>query len=521
MKELLGEKLDLIGHNFFTEYYYYLKLLYEGLIDVYYILDIVNLDRDIIDDYLQSQNNTNQFTEEDVLIDGKLNKLLYQLAIAAFKEKISVSRSIFEENINLDALELMIKTDSDESLRKKAIQINKQEIEYLNATTKINFTDYFSVSFPRYKKYTDLDRKHAIYLAPPLMRDKVDNYINNLYINELPEHVIDSLYIVELQKYDTMIDVNGNVIDFSDGLDEYSPIGKTVENKEFSWFNKKITSVNHVVFDDLLDIESSLVYNLLEIRPITDKISLNYLRYYFYYTPPESIFDIKNGEKLLRYIKCRFSEKIDSAFFYSCDLFENVKITIDNFEYHGNLTSEHLSFLNEQSREGGKIAIQAEFGSALYNNLRNLEKRIQNYLTADNLWGNTSDYTGFVLALEEGILTFNNAFEKGKTDISTSSLFGFPLSCEIILRAKLKLNDKNLFVDEKFMFGSLIKYLYKYDKFIFKSGYKDDSFIDLIKKIADKRNLYAHKGNRISINKAKSDIDSFCKAIRMMDELIK
>lgn len=76
-------------------------------------------------------------------------------------------------------------------------------------------------------------------------------------------------------------------------------------------------------------------------------------------------------------------------------------------------------------------------------------------------------------------------------------------------------------IDKKTMFGKLIDYLYQYDKYIFKSGYRDDSFIDLIKKTADKRNSYAHKGNRISIKKAKSDIDLFCKTIKKIDELIK
>lgn len=299
----LSKKLDLVGHNFFAEYYYKIKSLHEGIIDIYYIMDTVTLD---IDDYLQNNQdfNTDEFTEDNIFIEGKLNKHLLNIATDSFKEKILIAKSIFDENKNLEALELIIESAVDESVSKNASDIKTNEIEYLRETIKINFTDYFSVSFPRFKRFTDLDRKHAIYLAPPLMRNKVDNYINNLHIYKIPEHVIDSLYVVEFQKYDTMIDVNGNVVNFSDGLDEYSPIEKTVENGEFSWFNKKITSVNHVVFDDLLDIESSLIYNLLEIKPITDKISLEYLRYYFYHTPVESIFDYKNGEKLLQYITC-------------------------------------------------------------------------------------------------------------------------------------------------------------------------------------------------------------------------
>lgn len=508
MDKALCEKLKLIGHNFFVTYYYQLGLVNDGIINEYYILDDEILD---LDKYLQKH-------PEDCIYN---DKLLSKLAENEILERIKLAKSIFAENKNIEALELIMDSAVDDSVSKNASDIKTNEIEYLRETIKINFTDYFSVSFPRFKRFTDLDRKHAIYLAPPLMRNKVDNYINNLHIYKIPEHVIDSLYVVEFQKYDTMIDVNGNVIDFSDGLDEYSPIEKVVENKEFSWFNKKINYVNHVIFDDLLDIESSLIYNLLEIRPVTDKISLEYLRYYFYHTPVESIFDYKNGEKLLQYITNCFTENVDSTFYYSCDLFENITITIDNFTRQEKLISEHLSFLKEQSRDVGKIAIQAEFGSDLYNNLRELEKRIQNYLTANNLWDETLDFTGFVSTLEDSMLIFNNAHEKGKADISTASIFGFPLACEIILRVKLKLNNSNLLIDKKTMFGKLIDYLYQYDKFIFKSGNKNDSFIKLIKRVADKRNSYAHKGNRISIKRAKSDIDLFCKAIRKIDELIK
>lgn len=215
MDKALCVKLNLIEHNYFVTNYYQLGLVNDGIINEYYILDSIIID---LDKYLQKH------PEEYIYDEKHLSKLAENEII----EKIKIAKSIFTENKSIEALEIIIKTSDDDSVVKNATQIYKKEIKFLEETINVKFLDYFSVSFPRYKKFSELDREHAIYLAPPLMRDKVDNYLNNLNIFKLPQSVIESLYVVEFQKYDTMIDVKGNVMNFSDGIDEFSPIDRTV-----------------------------------------------------------------------------------------------------------------------------------------------------------------------------------------------------------------------------------------------------------------------------------------------------
>ena len=102
---------------------------------------------------------------------------------------------------------------------------------------QIKFSDYFIATLPRYKKMSELNRKKSYYLSN--IHDKLDNYINNINYLSIPKHILDEVLVVDLQKYDSMIDINGDEYDWS-GKEYYEPVRTSNEIECLDWYTKNL-----------------------------------------------------------------------------------------------------------------------------------------------------------------------------------------------------------------------------------------------------------------------------------------
>ncbi len=326
-------------------------------------------------------------------------------------------------------------------------------------TTTIRFGDYFTINMPRYKRLTDLKRDEAVYLPTGLLAAEIYEYINNKYCMSIPRELINDILVVEMQKYDTIIDVNGNLFDWSDKQYIFEPT--VAEGYSEDWFTKKISAVNNVFFNDVIDIEASVIYNLIEIIPKTKDVSVDYLRYYFWRMP----FCVNNSQcdeceynsgskcaieppgtealDLIRDAACKYifeNYGADSRFYVFSDVLENIEVQIDGSSSRNDLTEKHKQYIDERSRALGMLKLQELFGSPLYENLKDVEARVYSVLTPAEKKYNRDEYTGFVRVLEEALTIYNSIKENGKAPgISQASIMAFKTPCEIILKAKLRL----------------------------------------------------------------------------------
>ena len=385
---------------------------------------------------------------------------------------------------------------------------------------EIKFGDYFTATLPRYKQFKDLKRNEAYYLSN--VHDKLDNYINNPLYTSIPDEVLRSILVVELQKYDTMIDINGEEYDWSNGY-PFTPLEREVENQYYYWFEKKWVDVNHVVFDDIMDIESSVVYNLIEIRPKSG-ITLDYLRYWLWYNPDL----VTDGKSFLYEVYGEFCDNLeringDSRYLYTCGLLLKQTAVVDNLSEHSSIIRAHNNYLDEAARAESKMALQALFGSPLYNNLKKLENRVVKQLTPDEAKNDQSSYAGFVRMLEESQRIFNATKERGIKTISTASIFSFYSACEIILRAKIKcILNTQVFAGDSF--SSCIKLLKDNAPILFRRRLPTDEwreFFDDLNRVRLGKNDGSHTTETINIAEAENTIAFVCnKVIKNIDRYL-
>jgi len=432
--------------------------------------------------------------------------------------------SLFDNRMHVALLESLVTDINDDKLKRKADEIISREKAIISKTQRINFSDYFKISQPRKKCLSELDRENAYYLPPPLLSDDIMYCINNPEVGTIPRSLIDDILVVEFQRYDTMVDKDGNEYDWSNYC--FQPMGLAEIDDDLGmfglekWFEKRLSAVNHILLNNKLDIEASVIYNLFEIRPKTEHITADYLRYYFQ-QPLEEIgegVDISHQTVFIWSVKNKFYDE-HNAYYYSCEDFTESRLTIDCFDRHAKLVEENRRVLDEMNRGRKSMAIKAVFGQSLYNNLVRLENRILTYLDNNKLLQNRESYSGFVTMLEDSSEIFDNV-KKEQPDISTASIFGFAVSLEVILRAKLMMNPKlNGLIHDKCTLGHMLNCLRDYPNAVFKRRTPDHKTIKLLRFAANKRNHeYAHTGRRISISDAEEDIALFCDAIRCVDE---
>lgn len=407
---------------------------------------------------------------------------------------------------------------------------------------RIRFGDFFSAKMPRYKRISELRRDEAIYLPAGLIPDEIYNYVNNLHCVSIPQDLLDSVLVVELQKYDTMIDVNGKPYDWSDEYGDFSP--KDPDDYPGFWFEKKVNAVNNVFFEDLIDLEASIIYNLIEISPQNNKISLDYLRYYFWNTKfcvnesdcsnceyftgqtcKKMPFAVETLEKFRDashdYILENYGEE---RYYIFPEVLDQLEIEIDSFSLHENLVALHRQYQEEQSRAFGRKELQERFGSPLYEELKMLESQVYSVLTPEEKQNAMGRYTGFVRSLEEALTIFNDIKRVAANGISQASLMAFKTSCEIILNAKLRIIG-DLYWDENGTFYDNIRFIKNYKSTVFKRRLTNDEiseFFNNLNYIRVTKNKGSHTSDFIPIEKAEEIVEIACnKVIKGIIEYIK
>jgi uncharacterized protein YqkB len=404
----------------------------------------------------------------------------------------------------------------------------------MNATT-IRFGDYFTISMPKYKRLSELKRNEAVYLPAGLLANEIYEYINNRFCMCIPKELVNDILVVEMQRYDTMIDVSGNLFDWSDKQHIFDPMVVSAYSEE--WFTKKISAVNNVFFDDVIDIEASVIYNLIEIRSKTKDISADYLRYYFWRIP----FCINNaqcdvceynlgskcaieppGTEALRRIRDAAYNYIlenygaDSRFYIYCDVLENLEVQIDNTSSRDDLAEKHKKYIDEQSRALGILKLQELFGSPLYDNLKGIEAHVYSVLTPSEKKNSRAKYVGFVRVLEEALTIYNSIRESGKASgISQASIMAFKTPCEIILNAKLRLINPDNWSPSN-TFDKNIKYV-RSNKSAVLARYLTTNelseFFDSLDYIRRMKNDGSHTTEYISFDEADKIIDCACNRV--------
>lgn len=134
---------------------------------------------------------------------------------------------------------------------------------------KILFSDHFEVDLPRHTSLDELDNSSYYYLSPSiLVHRQFDNDLNNLEIIKLSELELRKIIWTQLSEEYILVDKDLNIL---------------IEEKQRIYYDEEqeVHSLNKIKLGGKLDLEKTLLYNLIRIKPIGD-ISLDYLKIYFY-----------------------------------------------------------------------------------------------------------------------------------------------------------------------------------------------------------------------------------------------
>lgn len=398
---------------------------------------------------------------------------------------------------------------------------------------EILFGDYFEINEPHYTRLDQLDRQHCYYLSN--VYDKLDGIINNPAIDSIPIDVLESVLVVDLQKYDTMVDINGNVIDWSSKEQYYmngeplaewyglTPCKECDEALSLDSMMCRLSAINNVMFDDKLDIEASLIYNLIEIRPKSDKITVEYLRYFFWY--PDREHCNQDGLQFRRDLHYLFCEELEyytgnSRYVFTCDWLNSFYAIIDDFDTHEHLIEQHKQLQDQQARQYGAFYLKAAFGSPYYDNLKSLEKRVTHLLHKDSSKDSRdlSAFSGFVSELERFETGFNSLKASGEQHVSFLPF----RAVEVILRAKLRC-ELGAEVKANDMMGTLIDYIREYwnDLTYHKYDYEDRNYLlSSLQSIARLRNEWAHCSKEYTILEAEKIMKRIYEVIKDIDKYL-
>jgi len=406
---------------------------------------------------------------------------------------------------------------------------------------RIRFGDYFDIRQPHYKSLDQLDRKNCYYLADAW--DKLCQYINNPMLDHIPNEVLESLRFWDIGRYDTLINVNGDVVDLSSHDVDYGerwhgivPSGE-LDVGRHSWLCK-ISALNNVVLDDSLDIEASIIYNLYEIVPLTNLITIDFLRYYFWCDKNLDIqrreFEEKGeapslGTLFLLWVEKQTSDELEEdtgglvRSMLDCDILKDGEADLESFEKHEEIIANHNAMLEEESRKHGTLYLKAAFGAPYYEQLRQLELQVINKITIEaknsDFRRDPSSYTGFISELEH--------FEVGLHSIKADGIrkvYNLPLKViEVILRAKLWYKLGSNVVYDGIMMNEMINILRDNWDYLCKVKYtyqEKNQFIQSLRAIKTERNIWAHGSKGYTIDEANKIMQRLYSSIKDINRFI-
>lgn len=391
---------------------------------------------------------------------------------------------------------------------------------------RIRFGDYFDVRQPRYKRLDQLDRAHCYYLSDAW--DKLNKYINNPALDHIPFEVLESVRVWDIGRYDTLIDVNGDVVDLSCHSKYYT--GKwhgVVPNDDIDVSNWlcRLSAINNVKLNDMLDIEASILYNLYEVVPLTNLISVDFLRYYFWcdgaLDSMRRDFNMERDSKIptlgtlfLFQTEATVSNELEEdtgglvRTMLDCEALKNEEADLESFEQHEAIIAAHRIRMEVEAEKNGALFLKAAFGSSHYEQLRSLERKVLNKIQLERNRARKGQrvsepfgYSGFVSELEH--------FETNYHTIKVSGIkrvYNIPLKVvEVVLRAKLWYKLGNRIVYDGIMMNDLLDVLCTYWDSLcnMANSYEQRSeLIQSIKEIARERNTWAHGSKCYSIEEA-------------------
>ncbi len=409
---------------------------------------------------------------------------------------------------------------------------------------RIRFGDYFEVRQPRYTSLSQLDRQHCYYLADAW--DKLCRYINNPAMDHIPFEVLESLRVWDIGRYHTLINVYGEVVDLSIHSKWYSGRWQgVVPNDDLGLLVEKwscrLSAMNNVMLNDQLDIEATVIYNLYEIKPLTDLISVDFLRYYFWcdgsLDKQRREFEEKGeapslGALFLLWTEQRISDELEEETgglvrsMLDVDVLKDEEADLESFEQHEEIINTFNKMLEEDARKYGKLYLKAAFGTPDYEQLRRFEMQVHHKIQVENDSAtdaqnriNESMYTGFVAELEH--------FEAGFQNIKTSGIrkvYNLPLKVvEVILRAKLWYRLGSKVIWDRTMMGDMIDILWDHWEKLCRSRcsfQQKKELINAISSIAGKRNTWAHGSKEYSIDEAEEIMQRVYRVIKEINRLI-
>lgn len=160
---------------------------------------------------------------------------------------------------------------------------NSSEEPLIPNSVKIRFSDYFEADIPHHIELSELRPKEYYYLSPSIaihcMIDNIVNSDNPL----LTDDILRQINFNNMGNIYDLIDNNGKVID-------NAMRWTIIRGKESILIGKgdieevppiELYALNNIA-DAGIDIEGTLLYNLIRIKPKSNQINLNYIKMFFH-----------------------------------------------------------------------------------------------------------------------------------------------------------------------------------------------------------------------------------------------
>lgn len=407
-------------------------------------------------------------------------------------------------------------------------------------TTKIFFSDYLEADMPHHTELSELDTTEYYYLSSSeFVHTMIDNIINE-GCKQIPELILRHVSLNHLCNNYTLIDKNGNVIDENKTWTILDKNGyKIISQENCDERNAiELNSLNNL-FDANIDIQATLLYNLIRIKPKGKKLSLLYLKKYFYTTDYElaleNVRNLKNSRKL-KYNSVFFllwgQEKTDAGVGlftvedfpskyldnpnrkndgyggFSVEEVNNSYIYIDDFKNHEKII-EDFKLKNDTSLEKYKIKASKRFSDILFfDNLKTREKTAKELYDIDVLIS--------LLGTEKQLASAEMNYEIIQQTYATEiNMMNFYTAIEKYLRLciachskrnQLETGVKSIHRIDTFTLGELYYCCSSNTDLLFdkKDNRQTKELLSYLKEIKNARNTEAHTGKGINKDDAEN-----------------
>ena len=487
------------------------------------------------------------FSNIDVALDGKRSFL--------YPDNNKWIRST--EEIDITEVKNYIprmKEDSYFGLRKQPLIPN---------SVKIRFSDYFEADTPHHTKLSELNPREYYYLSPS---NEVHCLIDNTINSDKPllsENILREVNLNNLGNIYDLIDVNGCVIDgskkFKDGI-----MGSEKGKMHFEEYPPVELYILNYYGDANIDIEGTLLYNLIRIKPKGNQINLEYLKMFFYTDDLTKlrVLDIRNRERYPSFMYDLAKDKADHQHgYYAIHYFsdnhcflntyeehlnpdengiyhdtafgtytvEDVAgsyIYVDDLKYHKKLIS-NFKLRQDESVNRYKAIVQKRFANiAFMNNLHKREEEVKARYDEETV----ISLINAEKELANGELIYD-LYSKLNEDISLKDYY---TAIEIYLRLCLACCKNKEKIDcgyryigniGEFTMGDLF-YIYRNrdnKKFLFKRNVNEDKYKLLLQRLSkyrNARNEAAHSSSRAKSDEAEDMINEIYQTLMMIDEML-